>query len=375
MAASTAGAAIRLAVATQLIFGAAGYAQAEICVVRAPERDGSYSVGHGVYVGRGIVLTAAHVIRTAAEKPTCRFRGGEVRATDWAKSRDHDLAGLLVVPPAGVKASRVYGRWPTGPVRTLRSQGAVGRRWRDQAGRQLFSFEGPSLPGDSGGPIWSREGVVSIVSTSDYQTGTEGPPPEALVSFLTSWQPMSTQTACGPDCTPYGAQGGIQAGLRPNATPQDQDRDGLPDEPPQAPDIPATPPPRAPLATPSVAELADAVAQRILTDEKLRTALKGEKGPQGLIGPAGPAGEMGPVGLDGQPGKSADVAVMTDFQRQISEQLARIDDLQRQQAELARQLGDATFDVEIVQRNGEVENSAVHAHGGLLRLDFSQKEK
>jgi hypothetical protein len=297
-----------------------------------------------------------------------------VRATDWAKSRDHDLAGLMIVPPDGVQASRIHGRWPAGPVRTRRSAGRVIRRHTDTAGRELFSFSGASIPGDSGGPIWSTGGVVSIVSTSDYQTITYGPPPEALVSFLAGWKPQAAQVICGPECQPYGGQQYIQVAPRPRTVPLDED--GLPDDPPQAPDVPIPPPsqtPRTPpsVAAPSVADLADAVVERILKDEKVRTVLKGEQGP---VGPAGPVGEIGPAGRPGEPGQSADMAVMTEFQRQISEQLARIDDLQRQQEELSRQLTEGTFDVEIVQQNGKVLNSAVHAHGGLLRLDFSEKE-
>jgi hypothetical protein len=98
----------------------------------------------------------------------------------------------------------------------------------------------------------------------------------------------------------------------------------------------------------------EAIANTIL--EKLRTD-PAFRGPAGPVGPAGPAGPPGP---EGPPGKAPDID-LDAIRQSIAEHKAQIDELTK-----------AVFFVEVIQLDGSVQTGQVTAHGGLLRLDFSQ---
>lgn len=314
--------------------------RAEICLVRAPLGGGAYSVGHGVYVGEGIVLTAAHVLRGAVAKPTITFlqAGQATRATDWIASRRYDLAGLIVAPPAGAQSSTLTSQWPAGPVRSARSRGAAFRGVSNERGFPLFSFRGRSIQGDSGGPIWDADGVVSIVCTTDG-TSTHGPPPEALLSLVRQWRPRSVAQICQT----------CPSGVPP---------DGRTAIPPAYPPIGSVPlaDPGGTQAAVNVAQLASAIVERISKDEKLQQALRGPTGGPGPVGPTGAAGSTGaagPMGPTGPAGLPADESQISALQAQIN------------------QLQESVFQVEVITPSGQSLTGEVHAHGGLLKLDFS----
>jgi hypothetical protein len=95
----------------------------------------------------------------------------------------------------------------------------------------------------------------------------------------------------------------------------------------------------------------EAIANTIL--DKLRTD-PAFRGPAGPVGPPGPAGPAGP------PGKAPEIDLET-MRQEIAEQKVKIDELTK-----------AVFFVEVIQLDGSVQTGQVTAHGGLLRLDFSQ---
>lgn len=311
-------------------------ALSEPCRVTVPDGGRVQSVGHGVYVGSGIVLTAHHVIRDAQGLPTCQFlrSGVEVRGSRMAREAGgYDLAAIKVSVPEKVLASKLYPKWPSGTVRSLRSTGRPFRRFSGRAGK-LFSWSGRSVQGDSGGPVWCDDGVVSIISTSDLRSHTNGPPPSVVSGFVKEVQ----RRWCPPG-----------SGVPSSQVPP------MPSLPPTVPESESEPEQQQI----DLESLAEAIVKKMAGDERFKGPA-GEPGPQGEAGPQGPPGEQGPPG---PPGPSIDPTILTDFQKQLTEQSSRVE-----------ALSDSTFDVEYVLPNGEVIHAEVHAHGGLLRIDFSQQE-
>ena len=326
-----------------------GAGRAEICVVRAPEGGSMFSQGHGVYVGHGIVLTAWHVLRDAQGEPTLEFRGRAYTGRRVARAKEGwDLAAINIDEPSGLTPSKLYrGGWPSVDVRTQRSNGEPVQGLNEPGLGQVFAFRGASLPGDSGGPIWCNEGVVSVVSGSDYESITIGPPPPVVQAFFV----RASQAWC-PDCIPGSPTGPVIVGRQPVVVPDDGP---APQPPPvSGPEQPTpTDPPQSAQATQPMIDT-EAIANTIL--EKLRTD-PAFRGPEGPVGPAGPAGPPGP---EGPPGKAPDID--PDAIRQaLAEHKAQIDELTK-----------AVFSVEVIQFDGSVQTGQVTAHGGLLRLDFSQ---
>lgn len=326
--------------------------EAQVCRVSVPDGGGVYSQGHGVYVGHGIVLTAHHVIRDARGPAVCTFLDGgqSAKSKRMAKSQEGwDLAALLIDPPSGVTAAKLHGAWPAGSVQSLRSSGRPFRRYSGPAG-VLFSWSGRSIPGDSGGPVWCDDGVVSIVSASDYQTFTIGPPPNAVVGFTQScingWCPQPS----GYQQVQYYPPSQPRQSRPPIATIDDDDI-------PPAP-TPRPTPSKAPETAIDIDALAKAVADQLAKDERFRgpdgpRGEPGQLGQPGVPGDAGPPGPAGPQGPPGQPGLNADPERIFAMEEQIR---------------------DMAFEVEIVRKDGSIETGIVHANGGVLRLDFSNKD-
>ena len=322
--------------------------QAELCDVRVPDGGGVYSVGQGVYVGAGIVLTAKHVIRDGQGMPEVKFKsGGQVHATEWAQSRHYDLAGLLVVAPDGAKPSVMAGEWPTCEVRTVRGQGAVRRGRMNEGGREILNWMAPSVQGDSGGPVRGTDGLVYSVVSATNGRDSYGPDPRELVWFVQKWQGVQ----CGPD-------GCFVPGVVQTAY-----GDDIPPAPRVKPK-PATPKP-TPKQSYTVGELADAVAARVAKQV-------GSKGPQGSKGDPGPQGSKGDPGV-------MDAETVDRLTQQIAANRAMIEVLQLQQSQLDEQLEgllNVTFQVEVVSPSGQIQNGEVSPNtgDGLLHLDFSTKE-
>lgn len=182
--------------------------KAELCRVSVPDGGGVYSAGHGVYIGNSLVLTALHVVRDARGTPSIRFlkTGQSVKAQRILTSTKWDLAGFVIEAPPGAEATPLAGQWPvTGSslgaddCTTLRSRGRPVRGHTNGRGGELFTVTARSIGGDSGGPIKDGQGrVVSIISCGDGRV-THGPPPDALVDFVTKWERMRPAITGGSD--------------------------------------------------------------------------------------------------------------------------------------------------------------------------------
>jgi hypothetical protein len=308
-----------------LVLVAPGHA--EICVVRTPKAGSASSVGRGVYVGHGIVLTAWHVLRDAQGQPALEFRGRAYTGRRVARaSEGWDLAAINIEEPSGLTPSKLYrGGWPSVEVQTQRSTGEPVQGLIDKGTGQVFAFRGAVLPGDAGGPIWCDEGVVSVVSSGD-QRFTVGPPPPVVQAFL-----MRVSRAWCPDCMSSSPTNPVLACHEPT---------------------PAGPPESTQETRPMIDP--DVIAKAILFELRTNPALRGLEGPVGPAGPAGPPGPAGPAG----PAPDIDLDAI---RRSIAENKEKI-----------AQLTASVFCVEVIQLDGSVQTGQVTTHGGLLRLDFSQ---
>lgn len=322
------------------------------------------SEGQGVYVGGGIVLTAAHVVDDLAAYPTCSFSNGHrLRGHRLGvDSRGWDLAAILIDPPTDIQRSRLSNQWPNGKVRSRRSDGlALGSL------NGHFRFGALSLRGDSGGPIWSENGIVSIISRSDFQTETLGPPPAAVYSFVC--HVSQTWGISGSSCGVSAPAPYIDSvPRRPPGDPQQREDDRYNPRPyldPSGASRPLTAGDNVPtLAAENVDEMVEQATQRVLArlakDERFRGPA-GAMGPRGLPGAAGKSGPAGPAGQDG---KGVDPAALASIDAKLSA-------IQAQQEELKKRFAEASFPVQVVTPAGDTEEGRVHIEGGMLRLDLS----
>lgn len=158
-----------------------------------PAGGNSRFAGHGVYVGRGIVLTAKHVLRGGRGAPTVTFvaSGRRIPGSEMAISDSYDLAGITIKEPAGATPTPITETWPTSQVSSFRSRGTPRRGVRNDRGREVFGWNGVSVLGDSGGPVKDSQGrVVSLVCYGNHGR-TYGPPPNKIVEFVRKWKKFS----------------------------------------------------------------------------------------------------------------------------------------------------------------------------------------
>lgn len=354
----------RVVPTVMLLVAFCSVANSEACRVTVPDGGGVHSVGHGVYVGNGIVLTAHHVIRDARGMPTCRFlrSGVTVRGLRLAREAGgYDLAAIKIQVPDTVRASKLCSVWPSGTVRSLRSTGRPFSRFSCRAGK-LLSFSGPSVQGDSGGPIWCKDGVVSIISTSDLRSHTNGPPPSIVSGFVRTlqqrWCPPGAVCPAPDPSVPSNRVPPVPS--LPPTVPGSEQASTVPSLLPMVPDSESKP--RAPKEQMDLDSLAESIIEKMASDPRF-------KGPPGEPGPPGPQGEPGP-------------APTTDYKRQLTEiradveannrAIQRIIDKQRQITQVIDEHSNSTFEVEITYPDGTISTGNVHAHGGLLKLDFSR---
>lgn len=321
-------------------------ASAERCIVRAPGGGGSWFVGQGVLVAksgdRGIVLSAKHVIRAAVGPAWCQFvnSGKTYVASDTSHIPNADVCGFLLRGLSDdIQSTPFSDSPPTGQVGTFRGlAGQMRTISRSSSGLRQMEFARASRDGDSGGPIYDRNGkVVSILWGSGNGTSLGESYETVHWALHHLCQRYQFPASCCPPLTG-------QSGRLIRTTP------------------PATTPKPAQTATPR--EVSEAMIgeliKRMASDERFRgpagedgpSGEPGREGPPGCVGPpgqtgprgdGGPAGPRGPAGLAGEPGKDADTSEMT-------------------------------FTVEVINPDGSIETVEVHADGGVLRIDLRTKE-
>jgi len=222
--------------------------QPNVCRVRADE-GGGISYGSGVYVGRGLVVTAFHVVREWKTSRATRglsvtfHNGGTYQATisGWASGTDiaflkidapkeANIKGVLLASADPARGSVVwkcgYGGdgqliWHKGTVQGYSSNGLIG-------GACWFRVTPYARSGDSGGPTFNDQGeFLGDLWGSDPQSGTTTavlPSAIKLAMGDTVWNNLRTaHVQCyGGQCYPQQRGGGPFFWLRPR-----QDSPGL----------------------------------------------------------------------------------------------------------------------------------------------------
>lgn len=351
----------------------------EICKVYSPVHN-SFNTGHGVYVGDGIVLTAWHVLSEGTSKPFIVASDGKrFQATRVAKGakKDVDVAAMFIGDSTGLRPSKMCPDWPSS-VRTSRNSGSTFSKYQDRLGWNAISW-----PGDSGGPVWSDEGVVSVISASNYVSYSQrgeapfsvGPAPKYVFKFaMNCQQQWCPNGQCFPQTYPqYYQQSSIvpYQGISVDDDPTPAPRPTPPpatDDGPRKSDSPQV----------DIDGLVAILIERMAEDgrflgppgERGESGTQGEPGDDGTPGSPGPPGERGPSGEQGPPGdrgpqgfpgRDADPSRMLAAERQIESIMSLIDEM--------------TFHVEVVDQRGNVQRGEVHARGGMLRIDLSDMTK
>lgn len=239
----------------------------------------SGATGCGVIIqtsgGKSLIATCEHGLNGSEQ--VIASDGRKFPATILWRDRARDAALLSAPFTAGQYL-------PVDPVPPKAGDpvsltGCGGMRWSSRVGTVLsfggdgkFEVDTPSIGGDSGGAVYSRVGLVGIIS------GTTGRTTIAASWLFAAAAHQTPSIASGPEHTP-----GI-------------------------PPAPSTPGPEASQSAAAlVAEIAGLKARVAALERKISQCPPVIAGPPGLPGPAGPAGPQGPQGLAGVPGKDAHV--------------------------------------------------------------------
>jgi len=340
-----------------LLAGVLAAQQPSTAIIRCQDRDGAMSQGSGVLIAHGkagwsLVATNAHVVQSTRDGGTSvQFPGvGSERRTAKvvAFNRADDVAILGIPTPEGIVPSQLD--LELSPGRRVTREGFARGRFRATQGTVLRvsgHYAGSTAPihrhtpgaieGESGGPVRGMDGrLVGLVATTDSKEAS-GPTSRTIYNTVpVQWQPQ-----CIP-CQP------IQATI-------------VQDDIPPAPPIPKsdqTPTPK-PQQVVDYEALAAAIIKEMASDPRFRgpTGPAGPSGKSGLVGKTGPSGPRGADGRDHDPAK---IVAINSRLKVAEDNIKRIYDLYNK----------STFDVEVVTPGGEVLTGAVHAHGGLLRLNL-----
>jgi S1-C subfamily serine protease len=157
-----------------------------VVTVRAEAADGKVSLGSGViFDADADILTALHVVSDAAKITVTFADGSTYEARVFARQPDNDIAGIRALGHPDQMAVATLGNAnalnvgddaivignPFGLSRSL-STGVISGLHRsiqppgaDKPMNELIQFDASVNPGNSGGPLFNRDGdVVGIVS-------------------------------------------------------------------------------------------------------------------------------------------------------------------------------------------------------------------
>jgi len=136
------------------------------------------SLGSGVLVARGLVLTNAHVVKSSSTVDVVLHDGRKARGTVMERaSEDVDLALVRIpledapVAQVAFESSLRVGSWVgaighgEGSVWSF-NVGMVSNLYSGKSQREVFQTQIPLNPGNSGGPIFDRRGVVVGIVTA-----------------------------------------------------------------------------------------------------------------------------------------------------------------------------------------------------------------
>lgn len=136
------------------------------------------ALGSGVFVGPGLVLTNAHVVKKATTVDVVLRDGRKAKGTVTERAQgDVDLALVKVpltdtpVAPVAFESSLRVGSWVgaighgEGSVWSF-NVGMVSNLYDGKSQREVFQTQIPLNPGNSGGPIFDRKGVVVGIVTA-----------------------------------------------------------------------------------------------------------------------------------------------------------------------------------------------------------------
>lgn len=136
------------------------------------------SLGSGVLVAPGLILTNAHVVKKSATVDVVLHDGRKARGTVMERgSEEVDLALVRIplddapVAKIAFESSLRVGSWVgaighgEGSVWSF-NVGMVSNLYSGKSQREVFQTQIPLNPGNSGGPIFDRKGVVVGIVTA-----------------------------------------------------------------------------------------------------------------------------------------------------------------------------------------------------------------
>mgnify|MGYP001597365379 CR=1 FL=1 len=155
-----------------------------VAKLSATRNSQSYNVGLGTHIGDGIVLTVAHLMRGAVESPTVKYQGKTYPAQLLEIDETNDIAILKTEAP--FTASHRLADGAPVPGTPVGWQGHTGRVL-NLDGMRIEVSDG-SRSGDSGSCIWTTEGVVGMIATTDGRS-SQGPASGAIRRLLAKCSP------------------------------------------------------------------------------------------------------------------------------------------------------------------------------------------
>lgn len=136
------------------------------------------SLGSGVLVAPGLVLTNAHVVKKSASVDVVLHDGRKARGIVLERASDDVDLALVRIPLDDAPVAKVafesslkVGSWVgaighgEGSVWSF-NVGMVSNLYSSKSQREVFQTQIPLNPGNSGGPIFDRKGVVVGIVTA-----------------------------------------------------------------------------------------------------------------------------------------------------------------------------------------------------------------